>query len=125
MIFTAAKKEYADFILDRLDENKNISHRLYRRHCVFQNEIYLKDLSQIGRPLERTMIVDNNPESFLLQPENGILIKSWYDDVDDTALEELEVVLFMIIKSQLWDLRKALRSLRKKILKKTKDINKN
>jgi CTD small phosphatase-like protein 2 len=69
------------------------------------------------------MIVDNNPESFLLQPENGILIKSWYDDVDDTALEELEVVLYMIDKSKIWDLRKALRSLRKKILKKTQDVN--
>ena len=56
VIFTAAKKEYADYILDRLDEQLNISHRLYRRHCVYQNEIYLKDLSQIGRPLERTMI---------------------------------------------------------------------
>ena len=71
------------------------------------------------------MIVDNNPESFLLQPENGILIKSWYDDVDDTALEELEVVLFMIIKSQMWDLRRALRSLRKKILKKTQTLAEN
>lgn len=56
VIFTAAKKEYADYILDRLDQAGNISHRLYRRHCVYQNDIYLKDLSQIGRPLERTMI---------------------------------------------------------------------
>jgi TFIIF-interacting CTD phosphatase-like protein len=71
------------------------------------------------------MIVDNNPESFLLQPENGILIKSWYDDVEDTALEELEIVLYMIVKSQMWDLRKALRSLRKKILKKTQDVSAN
>ena len=91
--------------------------------CTGQNDIYLKDLSQIGRSLERTMIVDNNPESFLLQPENGILIKSWYDDVEDTALEELEIVLFMIVKSQMWDLRKALRNLRKKILKKTQDVS--
>ena len=99
--------------------------KTYPTDCtgVFDNDIYLKDLSQFGRSLERTMIVDNNPESFLLQPENGILIKSWYDDVEDTALEELEIVLFMIVKSQMWDLRKALRNLRKKILKKTQDVS--
>ena len=29
VIFTAAVKEYADWILDRLDPNKLITHRLY------------------------------------------------------------------------------------------------
>lgn len=30
VIFTAAVKDYADWIIDRLDENNNISYRLYR-----------------------------------------------------------------------------------------------
>ena len=32
VIFTAAVKEYADNILDSIDEKKRISYRLYREH---------------------------------------------------------------------------------------------
>lgn len=78
VIFTAAVKDYADWILDRLDPKKLISHRLYRCSTTQQNGVYLKDLSKLGRDLAKTLIVDNNPSNFLLQPENGIYIKSWY-----------------------------------------------
>lgn len=37
--------------------------------------------------------MDNNANNFLFQPENGILIKSWYDDADDTALSKLGEIL--------------------------------
>jgi len=37
--------------------------------------------------------VDNLPENFRLQPDNGIAIKSWYDDHEDNALLELAPVL--------------------------------
>lgn len=40
----------------------------------------------MGRDLNRTIIVDNITENFLLHPENGISIKSWYDDPFDDAL---------------------------------------
>ena len=78
MIFTAAVKDYADWIIDRLDEKKVISYRLYRCSTTKQNGVFLKDLKKLGRDLKKTIIVDNNPENFLLQPENGIYIKSWY-----------------------------------------------
>jgi CTD small phosphatase-like protein 2 len=54
---------------------------------------YLKDLSKIGRPLNKTIIIDNVAENFSLQPENGILIKSWFDDIKDAALIELSPIL--------------------------------
>lgn len=54
---------------------------------------FLKDLSKIGRPINKTIIVDNVAENFSLQPENGILIKSWFDDFKDTALIELSPIL--------------------------------
>lgn len=41
-----------------------LSHRQYRDH--------VKDLSCLSKDLSRTVIVDNNPFSFLLQPLNGI-----------------------------------------------------
>jgi len=51
--------------------------------------IVVKDLSKIGRPLEKTIIIDNIAENFILHKDNGIFIKSWYDDPKDTELRDL------------------------------------
>ena len=56
----------------------------------------MKDLSRIGRDISRTIIVDNIAENFQLQPENGIFIKSWFADENDTALFELAPLLTAI-----------------------------
>lgn len=118
VIFTAAVKEYADWILDRLDTSKCISHRLYRCSTSQQNGVYIKDLQKLGRELSKALIVDNSPENFQLQPENGIYIKTWYDDASDTALEELLKVLRFVAEQRGKDVRESLKALREKSLKK-------
>jgi len=55
--------------------------------------VFVKDLSKIGRPLNKTIIVDNIAENFARQPDNGIFIKSWFEDPNDTALLELAPLL--------------------------------
>lgn len=50
---------------------------------------FLKDLCVLGlesTDMSRTVLVDNNPLSFICQPTNGILVASFYDDPNDTAL---------------------------------------
>ena len=110
IIFTAAMKDYADWILDRIDSNKFISHRLYRDNTSFQGDAYLKDLSKIGRPLEKTLIIDNHPENFKLQPENGIYIKTWTSDASDCALKQLGKLLMKIAENPGSDIRHTLRN---------------
>lgn len=84
VVFTAGMKDYADWVLDQLDTEGYIKHRLYRHH-VRQNGVYLvKDLDKIGRNLKKTLIVDNVAENFSKQPDNGIFIKTWHNDMDDT-----------------------------------------
>ena len=84
VVFTAGMKDYADWVLDQFDTNRYIKHRLYRHH-VRQNGVYLvKDLGKIGRNLKKTLIVDNVAENFAKQPDNGIFIRTWYNDMDDT-----------------------------------------
>jgi CTD small phosphatase-like protein 2 len=46
--------------------------------------------------------------NFQRQPENGIEIRSWYDDPKDTALAELAPILLQIAKHPSEDLRIAL-----------------
>jgi CTD small phosphatase-like protein 2 len=66
VIFTAAMQDYADWVLDQIDKDKCISHRMYRQHALPYGPILVKDLSRIGRDLSRTIIVDNVAENFQL-----------------------------------------------------------
>jgi hypothetical protein len=43
----------------------------------------------MGRDLKRTIIVDNSPASYALQPTNAIHIESWFDDPEDRELYRL------------------------------------
>lgn len=49
----------------------------------------MKDLSRIGRDLEKMIMIDNIEKNYRLQKKNGILIRSWYGDRKDTLLKEL------------------------------------
>jgi len=42
VIFTAALQAYADYIVDYLDPEGLVSHRLYRDHTSFKDQVYLK-----------------------------------------------------------------------------------
>jgi len=89
VVFTAALKEYASMVLDRLDRNRFISHRLYRDSCRHIDGKLVKDLNETGRDLKRVVIVDDNPSSFSNQPENAILIRPFVDDIFDRELWKL------------------------------------
>lgn len=93
VVFTAALQEYADWVLNQIDPDGCIKYRLFRQHAVPCGNSFAKDLTKLGRNLKKIIIVDNVADNFRLQPENGILIRSWIDDPNDTALEELAPLL--------------------------------
>ena len=95
IVFTSGTKEYADQIIDVIEnDEKFFDFRLYREHTLFYNNEFIKDISRIGRPLDKIIIVDNLPQNFRLQKENGIEIKSFFgDDNNDKALVSLGNIL--------------------------------
>ena len=109
VIFTAGLKDYADWILDDLDRLRFIRHRLYRNSCKFRRGVYVKDLSRLGRDLDRTIIIDNIAENFDLQPENGIHILSWFNNPSDTELFKLQPFLKSIVENNVQDVKDVLR----------------
>ncbi|XWS07631.1 hypothetical protein CRYUN_Cryun41cG0005900 [Craigia yunnanensis] len=73
VLFTAGLEGYARPLVDRIDSEYRFSLRLYRPSTIStEYREHVKDLSFLSKDLCRTVIVDNNPFSFLLQPLNGI-----------------------------------------------------
>ena len=94
IIFTAGTQEYADPILNIIDQkNCFFEKRLYRQHAIIIDDGFVKDLSLLGRDLRKVIIIDNNPFNYELQKENGIFIKSFYGEKDDNVLLELIPIL--------------------------------
>lgn len=66
VIFTASVQEYADPVIDYLEqERKFFSGRYYRQHCTFRHGAFIKDLSSVEPDLSKVMILDNSPLSYM------------------------------------------------------------
>ncbi|KAL5715601.1 protein-serine/threonine phosphatase [Ranunculus cassubicifolius] len=67
VVFTASLKEYAFELGGR----------------------YVKDLSEIGRDLKNVVLVDDNPNAYVFQPENALPVQPFVDDLKDRELEKV------------------------------------
>ncbi|KAL8853215.1 MAG: hypothetical protein Q9221_001949 [Calogaya cf. arnoldii] len=94
VVFTASVQEYADPVIDWLEqEKKYFSRRYYRQHCTFRNGAYIKDLSSVEPDLSKVMIIDNSPLSYIFHEDNAIPIEGWINDPTDNDLLHLVPLL--------------------------------
>jgi len=110
VVFTASLSKYADPVLDLLDPARHIKWRLYRDSCCQYGGNFVKDIAHIGRPMTRTLIVDNAPHSYAFQPENALPIQTFIDNPNDRALLDLLPTLGKL--DQATDVRDVLRQSR-------------
>ena len=117
IVFTAATKEYADPIIDAIEQKGiKFDHRLYRIHTIIRGNDFVKDLSKLGRDLGRIIIVDNMEQNYKLQPYNGITIRPfWGKDTNDMALFDLLNILIKIVKMDM-DVRDGIRYFKEEII---------
>ena len=103
VVFTAATQEYADPIINALETNKKyFDYRLYRIHTIIIDNDFVKDISKLGRDLNKIIIVDNMEQNYKLQHENGITIRPfWGKDVKDMALYDLLSILIKIVENNM------------------------
>ena len=94
LIFTASTQAYADPIIDHLDPDRVVQHRLYRESCsLVRNQVFVKDLRVLGRSLESILLIDNAPYSYMMQLANGVPIIPYYQGKQDKELIALEEYL--------------------------------
>jgi len=81
-------KLFFSFIIvaDLLDKWGVFKARLFREACVFHRGNYVKDLNKLGRSLQKVIIIDNSPASYIFHPDNAVPVASWFDDTSDTEL---------------------------------------
>ena len=131
VIWTVATKEYADPIIDIIEENKKyFIARLFRHHATIKNNTYIKDLTNLGRDINTIIIIDDKESSFSFQKQNGILIKPFYGSYlelkNDFILYDLFKILTRIILDKSNDVRQGINKYQYEIKQKiTKDFNKN
>ena len=97
-IFTSSQYSYAEEIVKIIDKNKYISKIYSRKDCSFYNDVFYKDLNKIKKDLSNTIIIDNFPESYLLQHFNGLPIPSFMGDPNDNELIKLLPILEKLSK---------------------------
>lgn len=78
IVWTAGTRDYALDVIRIIDPYFAIQHCIYRHPMWWNGEIgCTKDLRMLGRPMERVILIDNTPEVFRENPENGILVSDF------------------------------------------------
>ena len=100
ILFTSATEAYANSIIESIEHDKKyFDYVFFRQHTIIVGNDFVKDLTRIGRPLSSTIIIDNMPQNFRFQKENGISIKPfWGQDSNDKTLYDLMPILLDIAK---------------------------
>ena len=62
MVYTDQLQTYVDPILERLDKEGSINHRLYRDATLYTNGEHVRDLSKLNRPLTHIVYLSAKPE---------------------------------------------------------------
>lgn len=92
VVFTSAAEGYATELMAQLDPQQAlVSALLSRRQCRRMEDggSFAKDLGALGRPLERTVLVDDSSASFVLQPDNAIPVPPFFGGPSDATLSEV------------------------------------
>ncbi|NXE57265.1 CTSL2 protein, partial [Casuarius casuarius] len=89
-VFTTAKQDYAEKVLDVLDPRRKLIRRcLSQRDCLCARGCYWKDLALLSRDLAKTVALDHAIQGFSSQAANWIPVPRWRGDPRDEELLRL------------------------------------
>ncbi|NXP71387.1 CTL2B protein, partial [Ramphastos sulfuratus] len=89
-IFTTAKQDYTEKVLEVLvPKRKLIRHCLCQQDCLCAQGCYWKDLTLLGRDLDKLVALDHTTQGLPAQTANWILVPKWCGDLGDEELLHL------------------------------------
>mmetsp|Transcript_688 Transcript_688/g.1084 ORF Transcript_688/g.1084 Transcript_688/m.1084 type:complete len:429 (-) Transcript_688:76-1362(-) len=100
VIYSPSIDGVAEEVVNKLDKDGAVMHRLYRDACYYKKGVYMKDLEKLNRNTNRIVYIDDDYESAKLNPNNHIKIKPYDDPTDreDNSLERITPFLIEIAK---------------------------
>uniref|UniRef100_A0A182YN89 Mitochondrial import inner membrane translocase subunit TIM50 n=1 Tax=Anopheles stephensi TaxID=30069 RepID=A0A182YN89_ANOST len=108
VVFTADQGMTVFPILDALDPRGFIMYRLVRDATHFVDGHHVKNLDNLNRDLSKVIVVDWDPNSTKLHPENTLNIPRWTGNDDDAGLFDLMAMLVTIATSEVEDVREVM-----------------
>jgi len=94
VVYTEALQTYVDPILERLDKEGSVNHRLYRDATLYTNGEHVRDLSKLNRPLTHIIYLSSKPATYSLHPQNAVPVPAW-SSLDPNDRELLELMPFL------------------------------
>jgi RNA polymerase II subunit A small phosphatase-like protein len=65
VVFTASLSKYAEPLVEILDPTGMCSYKLFREHCTYYNNAFVKDMTRLNRKMTDIIILDNSPIAFM------------------------------------------------------------
>jgi RNA polymerase II subunit A small phosphatase-like protein len=100
VVWTAGERDYAEHVIRHIDPYRAIKHCVFRHRKWWTGQPgYTKDLKALGRPMHRTLIIENTPDCVKQQPENAIVVSDFTGQRGDDVLYDLLEVLEAVVMS--------------------------
>lgn len=86
----------ADPVVNELDKQGCIMHRIYRDGTYYHNGVHMKDLSKLNRNINRMIVIDDDMAEVQFNPENVVRVKPYTDPNDRTDNTLARITPFLI-----------------------------
>jgi import inner membrane translocase subunit TIM50 len=98
-------------VVDSLDKEGCIRHRLFRDATHYYDGVHVKDLKRLNRNLKRMIVLDDDPAEVQFNPENVLLVPPYEDPTDrtDNTLARITPFLMELARDNCNDIPAVLR----------------
>eukprot|EP00536_Pseudo-nitzschia_multiseries_P016449 jgi/Psemu1/263662/estExt_Genewise1Plus.C_11180008 len=86
----------ADPVVNELDKQGCIMHRIYRDGTYYHKGVHVKDLSKLNRNTDRMIVIDDDLAEVQFHPENVVRVKPYTDPNDRTDTTLARITPFLI-----------------------------
>jgi import inner membrane translocase subunit TIM50 len=106
VLYSPSVDGIADPVVQSLDKNGCIMHRLYREATHYQDGVHVKEINSLNRDVRRIVVLDDDPAEVKFNPENLIRVKPYTDPMDreDNTLARITPFLMEIARENYNDI---------------------